>query len=280
MNSLLNKVLKPNKILRLLICVSATILLIIVFKNHLENTFIAYFSYPHSAYALVIFSLWLYDIYKFFDKNIKVLNIYKWYINNKFKISLLCSLSLNFTYGIFKLIIGIYYKSWWLITFASYYLMLFCMKLTLIKKHKDNNLKYEYQKLRNMGIILLFINLILSGIIILVIKQNKTIIYPGYLIYAVAFYDFYLVISAVVNVFKYKNNNNSRILASKYLSLSVALISILSLEVAMIYQFGNNDWNFKLKMIASTGLGIVLINSLMSFLMILKSKKIKYASNN
>lgn len=106
--------------------------------------------------------------------------------------------------------------------------------------------------------------------IILIIKQNQIITYPGYLIYIVAMYDFYLIISALVNVFKYRKKNSPILISSKCINLTVAMIS---LEVAMIYQFGSNDSNFKLVMTSCTGLGVAIINSFMAVYMIFKSNK-------
>ena len=51
------------------------------------------------------------------------------------------------------------------------------------------------------------------------------------------------------------------------------MISMISLEVAMIYQFGSNDSNFKLIMTSCTGFGVSLINSLMAIYMIYKANK-------
>lgn len=39
----------------------------------------------------------------------------------------------------------------------------------------------------------------------------------------------------------------------------------------MIYQFGNNDSNFKLIVVACTGFGVCVINSFMASYMIMKS---------
>lgn len=267
--------MNPNKFIGTLICSSAALLLITVFGYHLEETPLAYFSYLYSTYALIIFCIWFYKACQFTNDWMKKTTFYNWYHNNDIriiKISLICSLVMNFVYGIFELTIGIYYSSWWFITFAIYYLMLFLMKLSLFKE--ENNSKDDYMKLKNTGISLLFLNLILTGVIILVINQDKTISYSGYLIYIVALYDFYLIISAIIKVLKYKVNKNPIIIARKCISLSVAMISMLSLEVAMIYQFGNNDSNFKLVMVSFTGFGIVFVNTIMSIIMIIKANKV------
>lgn len=150
------------------------------------------------------------------------------------------------------------------------------MRGTLIynikKEHKDNLIK-KYKKLRLTGIILLLLDLILSGIIILIIHQNQTFIYPGFLIYAVAMYDFYLIIIAFINAFKFRKDKNPIMIASKCINLTVAMISIISLEVAMIYQFGNNEDYFKLIMVSITGFCVALVNSIMSIYMIVKANK-------
>ena len=278
MKKIINILLNPNKFIGALICIISAILLIIVFSVHLENTFVAYFSYLLSAYSLIIFCIWFCKACKFSSDWIKNTKYYRWYRSNYFmttKLKMILSLIINLICGIFKLITGFYYKSLWLVTFAAYYLILFIMKLLLIQGEKSfgDNLKVEFKKLKNTGIILLLLNLILAGINILVITQNKVVSYSGFLIYLVALYDFYLIITAIVNVIKYRKNISPIVSASKCISLSVAMISMLSLEAAMIYQFGNNNSEFKIIMTLCTGFGIAIINTVMSIIMIKKGNK-------
>ena len=149
------------------------------------------------------------------------------------------------------------------------------MKISLIKDNQNfgDDIKKEYRKLKNTGIILLLLNIVLIGMIILIIQKDQHFSYPGYLIYIIALYDFYLMITAIINVVKHRKNKSPMILASKCINLTVAMISMLSLQVAMIYQFGDNDTNFKLVMTSCTGFGIALINSIMAILMIYKGSK-------
>lgn len=274
MKNILKKIFNPNKIIGFILFNLGMGLLIYIFSFHLENTPLAYISYLLSAYALIIFCLWFYQSCRFSTQFIKNKSrLYKKYKKHHQifqKSSLIISLSLNLIYGIFKLLLGIYYKSAWFITFAIYYLLLCFMRLPLVN---NTNLKIEYHHLKHTGIILLLLNIILTGIIILIIKQNQEITYSGYLIYIVALYDFYLVISALINVFKYHQNNKPLLMARKSINLSVAMISLISLEVAMIYEFGSNDSSFKLIMISCTGFGICLINSFLAILMIINANK-------
>lgn len=272
MKKLITKILFPNNIIGFLFFNLGFGLLIYVFGNHLEETPLAYISYVLSFYALTIFSIWFYKVCKFSNKSIKKSHVYHIYQKNSLvvtKVSMYSSFIFNLIYGVFKLGIGIYYMSWWFITFAIYYLLLCFIKLSLVKN--INNQEKEYKKLKHTGIILLFLNLILVGIIILIIKQDQIINYNGFLIYLVALYDFYLIISAIINVLKYRKNHNPIIASSKCINLTVAMISMVSLEVAMVYQFGNNDSSFKLIMTASMGFAICLINSFMATYMITKA---------
>lgn len=278
MKKIIRKIFIPNKVVGIILFNLAFILLIYVFSNHLEDTPLAYISYLLSTYALIIFCIWFFKICKFGNESIKKTNLYHSYQNNNVlitKIKLYSSLSINLLYGLFNLITGIYYMSWWFITFAIYYLLLCFMKLSLVKniKSKVTNLKKDFEKLRLIGIILLFLNLILSGMIILIIKQDQVISYNGVVIYIVALYDFILIITAIVNVIKYRQNNSPILIASKCINLTVAMIAMISLEVAMVYQFGNNDASFKSVMTGSMGFVICIINSIMSIYMIVKANR-------
>ena len=150
------------------------------------------------------------------------------------------------------------------------------MKLSIVKDIKTEvgtNLKSEYKKLRLTGIILLFLNLVLTGMIILIIRQNQEIIYAGFIIYIVAMYDFYLIISAIINVIKYRKDHSPLLAASKCINLTVAMISMISLEVAMVSQFGTNDSEFKMMMTSIMGFVVCFINTFMSIYMIVKANK-------
>lgn len=272
MKEIIKKVLLPNKFIGFILFNLGFGLLIYVFSCHLEETLIAYASYCLSAYALTIFCIWFYKACKFGHESVKKSKVYNLYQENFLtvtKVSMYFSFIFNLLYGIFKLVIGIYYESIWFITFAIYYLLLCFMRISLAKN--INNSEKEYKKLKHTGIILLFLNLILIGIIVLAIEQDQVINYNGFLIYLVALYDFYLIISAILNVIKYRKNHSPILISSKCINLTVAMISMISLEVAMIYQLGDNDSNFKMIMTASMGFAICLINSSMAIYMIIKS---------
>ncbi len=279
MKKILKSIFFPNKIIGFVVFNLSFGLLIYIFAFHLEDTPLAYLSYLLSTYSLIIFCILFYKICKFSNEFIKNSKPYKLYKEKELlitKIILGFTTLFHFLYGLFKLGTGLYYKSWWFITLAVYYLILCLMKLSIVKDIKNEagkNLLKEYKKLKSTGIILLFLNLILSGMIILIIRENQEITYAGFIIYIVAMYDFYLIISAIVNVIKYRKKDSPLLASSKCINLTVAMISMISLEVAMVSQFGDGSGEFKIIMTSLMGFVASLINTLMSIYMIISSNK-------
>lgn len=284
MKKILTKVFHPNKIVGFIIFNISFILLIYVFANHLEDTPIAYISYLLSTYALILFIIWFCKVCDFSSNYIKNTKIYKLYEKNfdtVTKTTIYLSTTLNIGYGIFNLSVGIYYRSFWFITFAVYYFLLSLMRLSIVHNVKEfgENKVQEYRKLKRCGIILLFLNIVLAGIILLIIKTNQEITYSGFIIYIVAIYDFYLIITAIYNAIKYRRSTSPVLQASKFINLTVAMVAMISLEVAMISEFGNDN-NFKLTMTGILGLIVTLINLAMAFYMIIKSNRRLKKHNN
>ena len=121
---------------------------------------------------------------------------------------------------------------------------------------------------------MLFMNQALAAIVVIVIKQNKGFEYSGPLVYAMALYAFYAVITSVINVVKFRKYGSFILSAAKAINLTAALVSMLSLETAMLAQFGGNDVVFRKIMTSATGAGVCMIVLGMAVYMIAKSTKI------
>ena len=120
----------------------------------------------------------------------------------------------------------------------------------------------------------MFMNVALTGMIILAVHQNSGFEYPGMFIYAMAMYAFYAVISAVWNVVKFRRYGNPIMSAAKVINLTAALVSMLSLETAMLTRFGAaDDPMFRKAMTASTGAGISILVLGMAIFMIVRSTR-------
>ena len=117
-------------------------------------------------------------------------------------------------------------------------------------------------------------NQALAGIVIFMVNHNQGFDYPGLLIYAMALYAFYAVILAIINVVKTRRHNSPILSAAKAINLVAAMVSILSLETAMLAQFGgNDDPMFRKAMTAATGGGVCTIVIGMASYMIWRANK-------
>lgn len=186
---------------------------------------------------------------------------------------------INFLYAGIKLFSGIYYKSVWFVTVAVYYIFLAVMRFFLLyhirkRERAGCGKAAEWRRYRLCGMILLLMNWVLAGMLILVIYQNKGFEYPGMLIYVMALYTFYAAITAAVNVIKFRKYGSPVMSSAKIINLMAALVSMLSLETAMLTQFGTaEDVRFRQVMTSCTGAGVNLIVAGMAAYMIIRGTK-------
>lgn len=283
--NVLKKIGKLSPIPTLLISIPSFILVIYVLTNDIKNKGISYIAYTLSAYALIITITGIIGIVQWIRQEIKnhplvekVLDIplFKKYLKEvafRTETSLYQGLFINLLYVIIKFGSGIYYDSAWFIALAVYYFLLAVMRFSLlhhVRKRKENRIS-ELKRYRFCGIILLFMNQALAVIVFIVVKQNKGFEYSGVLIYAMAVYAFYAVITSVINVIKFKKYGSPVMSAAKIINLTAALVSMLSLETAMLAQFDENGATFRQTMTSATGTGVCIIVLGMAIFMIAKS---------
>ena len=180
------------------------------------------------------------------------------------EISLYQGLFINSLYIGIKLFSGIRYRSVWFISLAVYYILLAVMRFILLRrggrKMSKTPMETELRRYRTCGIVLLVMNQALTGIVIFMVYQNRGFDYPGLLIYAMATYSFYSVITAIINLARFRKHGSPILSAAKVTNLVAAMVSILSLETAMLTQFGGDDApEFRRIMTAATGGGVCTI---------------------
>ncbi len=191
---------------------------------------------------------------------------------------------INFLYICIKLVSGIYYRSLWFVALAGYYILLAVMRFILLHKGKNRteniSKESEIKRYRMCGITLLIMNQALAGIVIFMVYQNKGFDYPGLLIYAMAMYSFYSIITAVINLVKFRKHGSPLLSAAKVINLVAAMVSILSLETAMLAQFGGDDDPlFRKAMTGATGGAVCTIVIGIAVFMIWKSTKLLRSIN-
>lgn len=243
----------------IIVCVPvAAALLIFTFVGGHKNTALGYFSYLLSAYALTILCARVSHIFKYISTlahTNKTSHLYLTDRRFRTQVSLYSSLSINAAYAAIKLFTGIYYGSVWSITTSVYYIILAIMRFLLLRHWHANDADYisELKRYRLCGELLLGMNITISGMATLVVVNNNGFRYPGILIYAMAAYTFYITTTAIINIIKSRKMKSPVISAAKIINLAAALVSMFSLETAMLAQFGEGDEKFQLIITTITG---------------------------
>lgn len=99
----------------------------------------------------------------------------------------------------------------------------------------------------------------MSGIVVLMVKENSGFAYPGIVIYLCALYTFYTTAHSAVAFCQFRRLNSPVLLAAKALNLISAAMSVLGLQTAMIARFGEKSGIFRQQMNALTGSGVCIL---------------------
>lgn len=246
-----------------------------------EGSVLSYISYIVSAYAMIITATLVYRVVIKIKADVKNHRLWKRYKSDivlRAKISLYPSVLINVLYVVTNLCSGIIYHSYWFVTVSIYYALLVAMRFfmigTVYRKEIGQNIQTELKKTRLCGILLLFMDLALALIVFFMVYWSRGYNYPGILIYVMAMYSFYSVTIAIVNLVKYRKYGSPVLMATKVISLTAALVSILSLETAMLSAFGMNEsLELHRLMTALTGAGVCFLVLGMAIFMIVRSAK-------
>lgn len=281
LKKVLKKLISPPKWLLCFLTVISTVGLLYVFLTFSNESVMAYAIYTLSAYTLTALCVFFATVIPKWYNSIKI-KVYKNSFGKRYftdtvfrvKISLYFSLAINVLYSAFKLSFGIYYSSIWWGATGIYYTLLAILRFVLLRYMRRSNEKkglfYEYKRYKLCGILMLVLNISLSGMVVQMVWENKGTVYPGFTIFVVAGYTFYAVVSSATDIIKYRRQESPILEASKSIRFASAVVSLLSLETAMIVQFGENE-TFRRTMTACTGVGVCVLILGVSVYMIAKA---------
>jgi hypothetical protein len=253
-----------------------------------EDTWYVYLVYVLSAYAIIVLVIGFPGILNALKSGFWSARPIRWlsstrlgsrFLNStvfRSEVSLHQGLAVNLLYVALKLVTGLLYQSVWLIALAVYYLLLAVMRSVLVgyvhREKIGENIPRELRRYRVCGYILLFMNQALAVIVVYIVHENQGFSYPGLLIYGMALYAFYSVITAVINVVKFRKLGSPVLSAAKCVNLTAALVSMLSLETAMLSEFGD-DATLRFWMTAVSGGVVCTFVLAMAVYMIVRATK-------
>lgn len=142
-------------------------------------------------------------------------------------------LSVNVLYALYNIFIGVKYSSVWFFSVAVYYIMICLIKFFLITRGFSGG-KRELLNLRTCGVMMLLLNITVSGLIVLMIIQNKSHVYSPWVILWTAGYTLFRITATIVEGIRLRKNMNPTMSAVKSLNLTVALMSLFSLQASVL----------------------------------------------
>lgn len=232
----------------------------------LESTdVISIVSYVLSFYALMLIFLRVPNIIGFvqrFRKENKYLVRYTSDVRLRINLSLQMAFVFNVIYALFQLCLGFWHHSVWFYSMAVYYLLLAGMRLMLVKYtriHKPGQQKeIEWRKYRLCGAFLLLITFALAIFIIYFVWKIRVFRHHEITTIAMAAYTFASLAMAIRNAVRYKSYGSPAYSAAKAIVLVSAIVSVLTLENAMLTAFGqDNSELFRQIMLGATGAAVI-----------------------
>lgn len=268
----------PLWVVILLCLLSGGGLLFVFGKGYSEHP-LGYGVYALSAYAMTVLCVklgkTLPNAYRRGKEKVYSLSLgERYFTDREFKgqVSLLSSLAVNLVYVGINGISLWRYKSWWFGIFAVYYGWMALMRLMLVKVEKDE--ESQRKRCGVCGGLLLTVNLLLSGMVMMMVSFGKGFEYRGVLIYVQALYTFCVTGFAIRDLVRERKNVSPVLTASKAIKLTAALFSMLFLETGMFAQFGGEMSQRDQRIfLAATGAGICLVVTLIGIFLIRTGKK-------
>lgn len=278
------KLLFPKTILIFLLFNLSVVLLLYAFCGENCPEAVAYISYFVSAYTLTVVCARLPRIIRKIKKRLYDNRYTNRILTEKelrIRISLYGGLIVNICFAIFKVVMGVLYQSAWLFAMAGYNTILSGMRFVLVYRDQtDRREEDDYERRLNglhsykvCGWLMLLLNTAISVIVVMVVFDTQTIVYPGYMIYAMAAFAFYCLTMGIINMVKYWQRHNPVFSAVKRIGMAKALVSIFTLQVAMITQFGSNEGMDARMANGATGFAVCIIITVMAVLMLKDVKK-------
>ncbi len=273
----------PHWLVKVILVIISAVLLVYSLGYKDANQIVAYCSYPLSAYTLVVVMLKSPDLIRAIKRALHANKYSNKYLSEpilRAAISLYTNMAFNIVYALFYFGMGIFYRSVWTGAIAVYYIVLSLIRFGLVSRDRKKQQvedeheqrQYELRSCHACGCLMFLLNIAVTGMVVQMIWQNKYYDYPGFIIYAQAAYTFYCLTRAIMHMIKYRKMERPILSASKVVSLSCAIMSILALQTAMLTQFGDGDMGFVRLMNLLTGSVVCFMEFAMAVWLVHKTR--------
>ena len=188
---------------------------------------------------------------------------------------------INMAYTVYNGVIGIMNRSEWFITMAVYYSLLGIMRYRAVSEGRKISRMEDPQQverrqlsvIRTDGILLMVLNLALSGVVLLTIAQETAKTYSEIMMISIAAYTFYKITMAVINMIKVRKMQSPILIVIRNIGAADALVSMLTLQATMHASFKETSSLDANRMNGITGLAVCILISALGVSMICYAAK-------
>ena len=243
----IRKILFPNAFVIFLMVNISAAGLIYIFMRGMEMHPLAYLAYVVAFYALITVCVRIPGIVKWWRRKLHENKYTDRYLTDRdlrMQISMYRGLLISFIFATFKIILGFVYDSSWFFAMAGYNMLLSIMRFLLVLQSQKKHASEEEERRKALfayrlcGWLMLVLNIAVSVIMFMVIVQNQRIEYHMIACIGLAAFTFYCFTRAVINMVKYKRRKNPIYAAVKRVDMVKAIVSIFTLQVALLTTFG------------------------------------------
>ena len=254
----LRNLIHPTKTMLIALIILSSTILGLVFLAGWEESVFGPLLYAIPFYTLVLTCTFIFDVLHpkihdikewflaipIVDRICSVPLVQRYRIDILFKsqVRLYFSMGINIGYILLNVLAFYIYDSYWFLIIATYYLILLGMCIILFRFDKRTG--FGINKLDDLKItklcatILLMLTVILLIAVEMVIYTDAGYKYEGIIIYFMATYTFFTSGLAVINLIRFSKYGNFVVTIIRMVVVAAALVSILALETAMLFQFG------------------------------------------
>ena len=143
------------------------------------------------------------------------------------------SFTLNAAFSAYHLFLGIWSRSWWLMTLGVYYLVLSMIRFYVLRTKRQ-----QRSMTRLVGVLLLVLSIPLAGTVVLAVVKDRGKILHEILMISMATFVFAKITLATINLIKARKCCAPKQLALRNLSFADAFVSIFALQRSMLVSFG------------------------------------------
>jgi len=278
----MKKIIFPHTFIIFLLFNLSGVTLTYVLSNGWGQHPVAIVVYMIAFYTLVVICVRVPSIVKGVKKVLYGNRYTETYLTDKdlrMHISMYRGLIINFAFAIFKIVLGFVYQSHWFFAMAGYNMMLSLMRFVVIFRLKKNDVAEEesyrkgLQSYHICGWLMLLLNIAVSVVMIMVIVEKQTIAYHMIVTIGLAAYTFYCFTRAVINLVKYRKHKNPAYAAVKCIDMVKAIVSVFTLQVAMLTTFQGQGTILAPVMNLSVGIAVTVSINTIGALMIAKAKR-------